>query len=70
MASYAQACIVPFMNVNKNRIIMKSFTKSQFAYCPLIWMLHSRGLNNKIKRIHKRVLRMTCTENYSPKIAV
>ena len=38
---------------------MKSFIESQFGYCPLIWMFHSRGLNNKINRIHDRALRIT-----------
>ena len=33
---------------------MKAFIESQFNYCPLIWMLHSRALNNKINRIHER----------------
>ena len=36
---------------------MKAFIESQFNYCPLIWMLHSRTLNNKINRIHERALR-------------
>ena len=31
---------------------------SQFNYCPLVWMCHSRGLNNKINNIHKRALRI------------
>ena len=38
---------------------MKAFVESQFGYCPLIWMFHSRGLNNKINRIHERALRIT-----------
>ena len=53
----ALARIARFMNVSKKRIIMKSFIESQFGYCPLIWMLHSRGLNNKINRIHERALK-------------
>ena len=36
---------------------MKSFIISQFNYCPLIWMMHSRGLKNKISHIHERALR-------------
>ena len=36
---------------------MKAFIKLQFKYCPLIWMLYSRKLNNKINRIHERALR-------------
>ena len=55
----ALARIAPFMNVSKKRIIMKSFIESQFGYCPLIWMFHSRGLNNKINSTHERALRIT-----------
>ena len=61
----ALARIAPFMNVSKKRIIMKSFIESQFGYCPLIWMFHSRGLNNKINRIHERALRITYNDKSS-----
>ena len=44
---------------------MKSFIESQFGYCPLIWMFHSRGLNNKINRIHERALRITYNDKSS-----
>ena len=46
-----------FMSLEKRRTLMKAFIESQFNYCPLIWMLHSRALNNKINRIHERALR-------------
>ena len=36
---------------------MKAFIESEFNYCPLICMLRSRALNNKINHIHKRALR-------------
>ena len=26
---------------------------SQFGYCPLVWMNHSRTLNNRINGLHK-----------------
>ena len=42
----------------KKRIILKSFFESQFNYCPLIWMFHSRKVNNKINRLHERVFRL------------
>ena len=45
------------MSLEKRRTLMKAFIESQFNYCPLIWMLHSRALNNKINRIHERVSR-------------
>ena len=38
---------------------MKAFAESQFSYCPLTWLCHSKGLNNKINRIHERALRIT-----------
>ena len=44
---------------------MKAFINSQFSYCRLISMFHSRNLNNKINRIHKRSLRLVCQNNLS-----
>ena len=38
---------------------MKSFLESQFGNCLLIWMFHSRGLNNRINRTDERALRIT-----------
>ena len=37
---------------------MNAFITSQFGYCPLVWMFHSRELNNRINRIHERSLRI------------
>mgnify|MGYP001797459550 FL=1 len=55
----ALARISSIMNMEKRRVIMKSFIVSQFGYCPLIWMFHSRSLNNKINFLHERALRIT-----------
>ena len=41
------------MNLDQRRLIIKSSNNSQFGYCPLIWMNHSRELNNILNRIHK-----------------
>ena len=38
---------------------MKAHVISQFGYCPLAWMFHSRGLHNKINSLHERALRIT-----------
>ena len=46
-----------FMSLEKRRTLMKAFIESQFNYCSLIWMLHSRTLNNKINHIHETVLK-------------
>ena len=59
------ARVAPYMNVQKRRIIMKSFVTSRFEYCPLIWMFHSRRLNNEINSIHKRALRITYQDHIS-----
>ena len=42
-----------FMCTNKKRVLMKAFIASQFSYCPLIWMFHSLGVNNKINHLHE-----------------
>ena len=35
---------------------MNTIFISQFGYCPLVWMNHSRALNNHINGLHKRAL--------------
>ena len=45
--------------MQKRKIIMKSFVTSQLGCCLLIWILHSRRLNNKINSVHERALRIT-----------
>ena len=50
--------ITNYMELPKRRILMNAFFKAQFNYCPIIWMFHSRCLNNKINRLHERYLRM------------
>ena len=44
---------------------MNSFFRSQFNYCPLIWMCHSRTNNRKINRLHERCLRIICNDKQS-----
>ena len=44
---------------------MKAFVTSQVSYCPLIWILHCRTLNNRINNIHERTLRLTYKDNKS-----
>ena len=53
------------MDLKQRRNIMNAFVESQFGYCPLTWMFHSRGLNNKINRIHERALRITYKDKSS-----
>ena len=37
---------------------MRTFIESQFNFCPLVWMCHSRDLNRKINQLHERALRI------------
>ena len=39
-------------------MLMNAFFNSQFSYCPLVWMCHSRCINTKIDNLHYRALRM------------
>ena len=57
------ARIVNYMNLSKRKSLMKAFVTSQFNYCLLIWMFHSRELNNRVNRIHERVLRLEYQDN-------
>ena len=54
-----------FMSFKQRRILLKTFIESQFGYCPLIWMFHSRRVNNKINHLHERSLRIVYKDNYS-----
>ena len=54
-----------FMPSDKLKTIMKAFILSQFNYCPLVWMFHSRECNNCINRIHERALRIEYSDRTS-----
>ena len=41
---------------------MNAFFKCQFSYCPLIWMFHSRHLENKINRLQERLFTLIPTQ--------
>ena len=36
-----------YMDINKRRVRIKAFIISQFSYCPLMWMFHSRNTRQK-----------------------
>ena len=54
-----------YMGIRKRRALMNVFFKSQFNYCPLIWMCSNRPLNNKIDRLHERFLRIVYSDKTS-----
>ena len=44
---------------------MQAFFSSQFAYCPLVWMCHSRKMNTKINSLPHRALRIVYQDQTS-----
>ena len=43
---------------------MNAFILSQFWYCPLMWMFHSRKLNHRINKMHERALRIVYNDHH------
>ena len=54
--------LVNYISFDKCRVVMRAFIESQFDYCPLTWVFHSRTLNNKINRPHERALRIVYSD--------
>ena len=59
----ALARISGYMDSSKKRTRVKAFINSHFSY--LVWMFHSREINNKINRVHKRSLRLVYSDKTS-----
>ena len=55
---HALASVCNYMDAKKQRVLMNAFITSQFSYCPLVCMFHSRTLNNRINKIHEKALRL------------
>ena len=47
-----------YMSTKQRKILLKTFIESQFGYNALVWMFHSRSLNNKINHLYERALRI------------
>ena len=52
------------MSFLQKKLIFNAFISSQLHYCPLIWLCHSRSLNNH-NRIHERALHIVFNNNNS-----
>ena len=63
--SAALSRVANLLSFNKRRTLFKAFVESQFKYCPIVWMFHSRRTNNKINRLHERALRIVYDDDVS-----
>ena len=50
--------IASYLTFDQRRLILNSFITSHFSYCAIVWMFHSRKLNERINHIHERALRI------------
>ena len=51
---HALTRIFKYVETSKHRVLVNFFITSQFSYCPLIWMFHSRRMEHRINKIHER----------------
>ena len=54
-----------YLDSKQKEIVFKGMIRSQFSYCPLIWMFSSRKSNNLINKVHERSLRIVSGDNHS-----
>ena len=54
--------ILPF---HRWKMLMQFFFRSQFCYCPLVWMFHNRKINNRINNLHYCALRISYLDETS-----
>ena len=45
-----------YIDTNKKSLLYKSMIKSQFTYCPLVWIFRQRQSNKLINKVHERAL--------------
>ena len=62
---HALARVSNLMSIGQRKLIMNAFVHSQFSYCPLLWMCHSRIIHSLINNIHERALRIVYKDNIS-----
>ena len=55
---HALARVSNYLDTKKRRVLRSAFVTSQFSYCTLVWMVHSRTLNNQNDKICERALRL------------
>ena len=54
-----------YLHYSEKKLTFNSIIKSQFSFCPLVWMFCSRTSNNMIKKLHERSLRIILNDYLS-----
>ena len=54
-----------FIPLHKRKMLIQAFFNSQFSYCPLVWMFHSRHISTKKNNLHFRALRLVYLDEKS-----
>ena len=49
---------ISYTSQGQTKETISAFINSQFGYRPLVWMFHSRKLNNRINKINEKSLRL------------
>ena len=62
---HALARLSNYIDPIKSEILMNSFIRSQFNYCPLVWMFHDRATHSKLNHIHEKALRLVYKDSES-----
>ena len=52
-----------YLKNDRKKVIYNTMIKSQFNYCPLVWMFCSKKSNNMIKKVQEGALRLTYKGN-------
>ena len=62
---WALSRLVNYLNDSKKKMTFNALIKSEFSYCPSVWMFCSRQTNNIINKILKRALRIVLSDHFS-----
>ena len=60
--------VLSYIDTNKKSLLYKSMIKSQFTYCPLVWIFSQRQSNKLINKVHERALRFIYQDNSNFKV--
>ena len=50
------------LSIEQKMLFYMLFIEARFKYCPITWIFYSRSCNNKINKLHERVLRLVCED--------